>query len=80
MNKEEIISIIENTLTSGDKTPGLFDLPKIIAIKSELQSCHSVDDILAIIEEHRDLISKAFGLSEDAIDSAVQKIKALEGE
>jgi len=80
MNKEEIINIIENTLTSGDKTPGLFDMPKIIAIKAELQSCHSVDDFMGIIEEHRDLISKAFGLSADAIDAAVQKIKALEGE
>ncbi len=79
MNKEEIINIIESTLTSGDKTPGIFDLPKIIAIKSELQSCHSVDDILGIIDEHRGLISKAFGLSDDAIDSAVQKIKAFEG-
>jgi hypothetical protein len=80
MNKEEIINIIESTLTSGDKTPGIFDLPKIIAIKAELQACHSVDDILAIIEQHRDLISKVFGLSADAIDSAVQKIKTLEGE
>jgi hypothetical protein len=80
MNKEEVINIIESTLTSGDKTPGIFDLPKIIAIKAELQACHSVDDILAIIEQHRDLISKVFGLSADAIDSAVQKIKTLEGE
>ena len=79
MNKEEIINIIESTLTSGSKTPGIFDLPKILAIKAELQACHSADDFLGIIDEHRDLISKAFGLSEDAIDSAVQKIKALEG-
>ena len=80
MNKDAIINIIESTLTSGDKTPGIFDLPKIMGIKAELQACHSVDDILAIIEEHRDLIAKVFGLSEDAIDSAVQKIKAIEGE
>jgi hypothetical protein len=79
MNKEEIINIIESTLTSGDKTPGIFDLPKVFAIKAELQACQSVDDILAIIEQHRDLISKVFGLGEDAIDSAVHKIKALEG-
>jgi hypothetical protein len=79
MNKEEITSIIETTLTSGDRIPGIFDLPKILGIKSELQACHSVDDILAIIEEHRDLITKVFGLSAEVIDSAVQKIKALEG-
>jgi hypothetical protein len=35
--------------------------------------------VLGLIEEHRDLISKAFGLSEDVIDETVQKIKAFEG-
>ena len=78
MDKEQIISIIESALSSGDKTPGMFDLPKIIAIKSELQSCHSVNDFLAIIEEHRDLISKAFGLSDEVIESTLSKIKSLE--
>jgi hypothetical protein len=79
MNKEGIISIIENTLKSGDKTPGLFDLAKIMAIKTEIQSCTTVNAVLGLIEEHRDLISKAFGLTEDVIEETVQKIKALEG-
>ena len=80
MDKEQIINIIESALSSGDKTPGLFDLPKILAIKSELQACQSIDNFLDIIEEHRDLISKAFGLSEDVIDSTVAKIKSLENQ
>ena len=79
MNKEEIINIIESALKSGDKTPGLFDLAKIMAIKTEIQSCTSVNAVLGLIEEHRDLIAKAFGLSEDVIDETVQKIKAFEG-
>lgn len=79
MNKEEIINIVESALKSGDKTPGLFDLAKIMAIKTEIQSCTSVNAVLALIEEHRDLISKAFGLSEDVIEETVQKIKAFEG-
>lgn len=79
MNKEEIINIIESTLKDGDKTPGLFDLPKIMGIRAELQACSSVDDVLNIIDNHKDLICKAFGLSEEMISGAVQKIKALEG-
>ncbi len=79
MNKAEITRIIESTLTSGNKMPGLFDLPKIMGIKMQLQSCQSVADVLAIIDEHRDLISKAFSLNEGAIDLAVDKIKSLEG-
>jgi hypothetical protein len=47
-------------------------------IKSEIQACSTINDVLAIVEEHRPLISKAFGLSEDKIEQTVQKIKALE--
>ena len=79
MNKEAIVAIIENTLKSGDRTPGIFDLPKIMAIKAEIQSCTSVNAVLGLIEEHRDLISRVFGLTEDVIEETVQKIKALEG-
>jgi len=79
MNKEQIINVIESALKSGDKTPGMFDLAKIMAIRAEIQSCTTVNAVLGLIEEHRDLISKAFGLSEDVIDEAVQKIKAFEG-
>ncbi len=79
MNKEEITSIIENALKSGDKTPGIFDMAKIMAIKAEIQSCTTVNAVLGLIEEHRDLISKAFGLSEDVIEETVQKIRAIEG-
>jgi hypothetical protein len=79
MNKQEITSIIESALRSGDKTPGIFDLAKIMAIKAEIQSCTTVNAVLGLIDEHRDLISKAFGLSEEAIEETVQKIRAIEG-
>jgi hypothetical protein len=79
MDKAAILNIIESTLKSGSKTPGLFDLPKILSIKSEIESCHSINGVLGIIEQHRDLLAKAFGLNEAVIESAVQKLKALEG-
>jgi hypothetical protein len=79
MDKKAIQNIIETTLKSGDRIPGLFDLPKIMALKAEIQACSTINDVLAIVEEHRPLISKAFGLSEDDIEQAIQKIKALQG-
>jgi len=78
MNKSEVLNIIEATLKGGNKTPGLFDLPKIMGIKSELQSCASINDVLGIIEKHRSTISKAFGLSDEVIAATVEKLKALE--
>jgi hypothetical protein len=78
MDKEAVIRIIESALKSGNKTPGLFDLPKIMGIRSELQSCNSINDVLCIIDNHKTLITKAFGLKEEVIAGAVAKIKALE--
>ena len=78
MKKEEITRIIESTLTSGNKIPGLFDLPKVLALKTKLQSSQSINDVLTTIEQHRELILKAFGLDEGKINSAIEKIKALE--
>jgi hypothetical protein len=80
MKKEEISKIIESTLLSGEKIPGLFDLPKILALKTKLQSSQSVEEVQTIIVQHRELITKAFGLGEDKIDAAIEKIKALESQ
>ncbi len=77
MNRDEVTRIIEAALRSGDRTPGLFDLPKVLRIRAELQSCASISDVLGIIEEHRKLISKAFGLSDEAINETLGKLKAL---
>jgi hypothetical protein len=78
MKKEEISKIIESTLLSGSKIPGLFDLPKILALKTKLQSSQSVEEVQTIIVQHRELITNAFGLGEDKIDAAIEKIRALE--
>ncbi|HEY6095355.1 MAG TPA: hypothetical protein VIU93_10435 [Gallionellaceae bacterium] len=77
MNKDEVSSIIEAALRSGSRTPGLFDLPKILHLKSRLQSCNSISDVLGIIQEHRNLIAKAFGLSDEQINETLGKLKAL---
>ena len=78
MNKDEVIRIIEATLKGGNRSPGLFDLPRVLRIRSELQSCTSIDDVLAVIQEHRKLISKAFGLSDAVINETLGKLKTLE--
>ncbi len=78
MNRDEVRNIIEATLRGGDKTPGLFDLPRILGIKLEIQSCTSINEVLGIIEKHRSLLSKAFGLSDDVIEATKKKLRALE--
>lgn len=77
MNKIAVIHIIETVLKSGDKSPGLFDLPKIMGIKAKIESCTSVGDVLEIVAEHRSFITKAFGLREEAMNQAMEKLKAL---
>lgn len=78
MNKADIKSIIESTLNSGNKTPGLFDLPKILGVKSKLESCTSISEVLGILEDNRSLISKSFWVGDAAFNEGVGKLKALE--
>ncbi len=77
MLKTEVRNIIESTLTSGSKTPGLFDLPKSLGIKSKMESCASVGEVIGILEDNRSLITKAFGISDEVFNSSMEKLKAL---
>jgi hypothetical protein len=77
MDKAKVRSIIESTLSSGNKLPGLFDLPKIMGIKTKLESCDSLSAVVGILEDNRSLISKAFGLSDSVFDEGVVKLNAL---
>lgn len=78
MNEVEVRNIIESTLKSGSKTPSLFDLPKILGVKSKLEDCDSISDVLAVLETNRSFISKSFGLHDRVLDESVAKLKALE--
>jgi len=78
MNETEVRSIIVATLKSGNKNPGLFDIPKLFGVKSKLESCNSISEVVEILEDSRSLISKSFGLSDSAFEESVGKIKVLE--
>ncbi len=77
MNHAEVRNIIEATLKNGSKTPGLFDLPKILGIKSKLESCKSISDVVVMLEDNRSLISKSFGITDVAFNESVNKLNAL---
>jgi hypothetical protein len=77
MNKAEVRNIIESTLASGSKRPGLFELPKILGIKSRLESCGSVDEVIGILEDNRSVIGRSFGISDEVFNSGMEKLKAL---
>lgn len=78
MDKTKARSIIESTLSSGNKLPELFDLPKIMAIKAKLESCDSINAVIGILEDNRSLISKAFGLSDSVFYEGVVRLKVLQ--
>jgi hypothetical protein len=78
MNKAKVRGIIETTLSSGNKTPGLFDLPKMLGVKSRLESSSSIAEVVEILEANRKLISKSFGLNDAVVDDSLLKLKSIE--
>jgi len=78
MNKDEVRRIIEEILKSGKKTPGLFDMPKIFSLKSKLEACTSISEVIGVLEENRSLIMQAFGLSDYMFREGVECLNCLE--
>ena len=77
MDETEVRSIIVDTLKSGSKTPGLFDLPKMLGLKSNIESCASIGEVVSILETNRELISNSFGISDVAFNDGVKKLNEL---
>ncbi len=75
MKKDKVKSIIETTLKSGSKTPGIFELPKILGLKSKLEACAAIPEVVAILEDGRGLVTKSFGVTEAAYNEAIEQIK-----
>jgi len=57
--------------------PGLFELPKILTIKSKLESSTSVAEVLQAIEESRDTLAKSFGISDATFNQGIAQLKSL---
>lgn len=77
MDHIEVRNILVNTLKGGDKTPGLFSLPKLLGLKSKLESCIAMNEVVAILEDNRSLITKSFGISDVAFDQGIEKLNTL---
>lgn len=76
MNKDRVRNIIEATLKSGNKTPGIFDLPRILGVKNKLESCATISDVIAVLEDNRSHISRTFGLSDAQFNQGLEKLRA----
>ena len=77
MDKNQVRSIIEATLKSGGKTPGLFDLPRVLSLKGQLESCSTIPEVLDLLESHRPLVCKAFGLDAARFDDGLRRLREL---
>jgi len=62
---------------SGNKNPELFDIPKVLKLKSSLESFDSVDEVIAILKDNRNLITKVFGLDDNAITYGIASIRDI---
>jgi len=78
MNNDKVKNIIESTLKSGNKSPGLFDIPKVLSVKSKLESCTAVAEVIAILDDSRSLVTKSFGVTDAEYNEAIEKIKTID--
>lgn len=77
MNKAEVRSIIESNQVAGNKTPGLFDWPKMLGVKSKLETSSNIAEVIEMLEANRSIISKSLGLSDAVFADSLLRPKVL---
>lgn len=78
MDKAKVHNIIEAVLRGGAKSPGPIELVKVLGVRVELERCASTDEVVGVLARHRPLIVKAFGLTAEAFDAGIDRIKAAD--
>ncbi|KXW55339.1 hypothetical protein LHV13_04790 [Ferrovum sp. PN-J185] len=77
MQKEQIKLILEKAFQQSNKTPSLWHLPKILQIKTQLEHCSTVPEVLSLLENNREFIKDSLGLTEPIFSAAITSINKL---
>lgn len=76
MSEEKIRGRIQAALATG-KLPGVFDIPKVVALKSNLEKCDKSGDVAAMLDQNRVAIIKIFNISETELSACIRDIRAV---
>jgi hypothetical protein len=74
MDKKLVEEIITETLKSGTKTPGIFQMGKALSIKKDLGSSEYVSEVCAKLINRKTDICDLFGLTEVQVRSCVDRL------
>lgn len=75
MNKDAVKQILERTLRAGGMMPSIFQMPKAMMLKSELEACTEVKQVVHILQGETAFLSKAFGVSKEEVQLAIVEIQ-----
>jgi hypothetical protein len=78
MDKVGVQCIIDAAIRLGGKFPGTLSLKRIRTLQAEIQSCTSINDVIALLENSRSLICDAFGVREESFENCLTDIKSLD--
>jgi hypothetical protein len=78
IDKVGIYCIIDSTIRLGGKSPSTINNKFIDAVQNGLKSCTSTQEVLAILEENRNLICESFGVGEFSFNECLKSISSLE--
>jgi len=76
-NKELVRRTIEKTIACGTKTPGIFQIPKALQLKAELESCNSIPEVCLKLMRNKEDICSIFGLRDIQVISCVRELTEL---
>ena len=77
MERHTVEMLITSSLKKGGKTPGMFQVPKALTLKSALEACTNQSQVVHQLASNAEFICKEFGVTATDLEILKQKIAAM---
>lgn len=75
MNTQAIINILTTAAAEGTRKPCVFDRIRLLGVKSDLENCKNIQEILLILTRNKPFLLTAFGVNIKQFDNVIRLIK-----
>jgi hypothetical protein len=77
MDKDKIRSIVENSLKQGGGYPTPLSLPKALRIKSRIEKCKDIGEIIDVLKFNEVFLKRVFKLDQNVFQNCISELIML---
>ena len=77
MDINAITTLLTNTANSGSKKPCIFDRLRLQDIKSKLEACKTIQQVMLLLVSNKPFLMKTYGLTTQQCDRILVNLKKI---